>query len=236
MVFIGPSRAQATGESFGWPELVAIDSVEAATAAIQRIVEMGEGARGDWSEAHYGRFLAILDEYLALRQADPGFEPAHPVLPGGVRAVDGTLPDVWITDPVTGAVTDLFNAVYDLILQMIVRCFAFGEETDEQLRALFSAAVGLMFVAIKPLGLLLAGLPVGPEHPGMTAGANFQLAYRSSFLLPHRRAAWIRFSERLDETADFADAIEAPPAVRPVLDQVAGALRGVMGRLGPHID
>jgi hypothetical protein len=236
MLFIGPRRAQATGATFGWPELVAIDNLEVAKAAIQRIVEQGEGARGDWSEAHYGRFLAILEEYLELRRTDPEFEPAHAVVPGAVRAVDDTVPDVWITDPVTAAVTDLFNAVYDLILQMVVRGFAFGEETDEQLRALFSAAVGLMFVAIKPLGLLLATLPIGPEHPGVNAGANFQLAYRSSFLLPHRRAAWIRFSERLDEMANFADGIDAPPEVRTVLDQVGGQLRGVMGRMAPHID
>ena len=58
-----------------------------------------------------------------------------------------------------------------------------------------------MFGAIKPLGLLLARLPVGPEHPGATAGANFQLPYRASFLLPHRRSAWLRFAERLDELA-----------------------------------
>ena len=71
-----------------------------------------------------------------------------------------------------------------------------------------------MFKAIKPLGLLLATLPVGPEHPGVTAGANFQLFYQKSFLLPHRRATWIRFTERLDEAAEFADAIEADVATR----------------------
>ena len=42
----------------------------------------------------------------------------------------------------------------------------------------------------------------------MTAGANFQLFYQKSFLLPHRRATWIRFTERLDEAAEFADAID----------------------------
>ena len=47
----------------------------------------------------------------------------------------------------------------------------------------------------------------GPEHPDATAGANFQLPYRASFLLPHRRAAWIRFAERLEELAAFADGL-----------------------------
>ena len=101
--------------------------------------------------------------------------------------MEGIEPDVYITDPATGGCSDLFNAVYELLLQMIARYFAFGHETPEQRQVLAHAAVGLMFRAIKPLGLLLARLPVGPDHPGATAGANFQLPYRASFLLPHRR-------------------------------------------------
>jgi hypothetical protein len=46
--------------------------------------------------------------------------------------------------------------------------------------------------AIKPLGLLLASLPVDPDQPAVTTGASFQLQYRASFLLPHQRAAWLR--------------------------------------------
>ena len=65
--------------------------------------------------------------------------------------------------------------MYELLLQMIARYFAFGHETTGQRQVLAQAAVGLMFGAIKPLGLLLARLPVGPDHPGVTAGASFQL-------------------------------------------------------------
>ena len=132
--------------------------------------------------------------------------------------------------------SDAFNAVYDLLLQMIARYFAFGHETDEQLAVLADTSVSIMFGAIKPLGLLLARLPVGPEHPGLTAGANFQLAYRSNFLLPHRRSAWIRFTERLDETADFAEVISAPPEVTAVLERVAGKLRTLSAALAEHIE
>ena len=177
------------------------------SAALERIVEQGEGATGDWETAHYGRFLAVLGEYRAMREADPDFDPVHPVVAAGMRAVEGIEPDVYITDPATGGCSDLFNAVNELLLQMIARYFAFGHETPEQRQVLASTAVGLMFSAIKPLGLLLARLPVGPEHPGATAGANFQLPYRASFLLPHRRSAWIRFAERLDELAAFAESL-----------------------------
>jgi hypothetical protein len=59
-----------------------------------------------------------------------------------------------------------------------------SRETPEQREVLAHAAVGLMFEAIKPLGLLLARLPVGPDQPAVTAGANFQLPYRASFSAP----------------------------------------------------
>jgi hypothetical protein len=196
----------------------------------------GEGARGDWRTAHYGRFLEVLDEYRAARAADPSFAPAHPVVAAGVRAVEGIDPDVFITDPVTAAVSDLFNAVYDLLLQMIARYFAFGHETDDQRDVLAGVGIGLMFTAVKPLGLLLAALPVGPEHPDATTGANFQLAYRASFLLPHRRSAWIRFCERLDEMAHAADAVAAGGDPRAVLDRVAAALRDASATMGAHIE
>jgi hypothetical protein len=57
---------------------------------------------------------------------------------------------------------------------------------------------------------MLARLPVGPDHPHATAGANFQLPYRASFLLPHRRAAWLRYAGRLEELAAFAANLHTP--------------------------
>ncbi len=38
-----------------------------------------EGARGDWRNAHFGKFVPLLDDYLATRAAEPGFQPALPV-------------------------------------------------------------------------------------------------------------------------------------------------------------
>jgi uncharacterized protein Yka (UPF0111/DUF47 family) len=70
----------------------------------------------------------------------------------------------------------------------------------------------------------------------LTAGANFQLAYRSNFLLPHRRSAWIRFRERLDETADFAAGVSAPDDLRVVLAGVETELRRLSASLGDHIE
>jgi len=234
-LFIGPAFQQADEATFGWPDLRPITDLAGANRAIERIVEQGEGATGDWATAHYGRFLEVLSDYLTMRKQDPGFEPAHPVVAAGMRAVEGIEPDVYITDPATGGCSDLFNATYELVLQMIARYFAFGHETPEQRQVLAHAAVGLMFGAIKPLGLLLARLPAGPDHPGATAGANFQLPYRASFLLPHRRSAWFRFAERAGELAAFAAGLH-PPAGEEVVAAVSGALGQTASDLTGHVE
>jgi len=234
-LFIGPAFHQADETTFGWPDLGPITDLAGANRAIERIVEQGEGATGEWATAHYGRFLQVLGDYLAIRKADLDFEPAYPVVAAGMRPVEGVEPDVYITDPATGGCSDLFNAVYELVLQMIARYFAFGHETPEQRQILARAAVGLMFGAIRPLGLLLARLPAGPDHPGVTAGANFQLPYRASFLLPHRRSAWLRFAERLDELAAFAGELQLP-AADDLLAAVSGALGQTASDLTAHIE
>ncbi|HUB76565.1 MAG TPA: ferritin-like domain-containing protein [Solirubrobacteraceae bacterium] len=226
-LFIGPAFHQAGESAFMWPDLGPIETLAQANAALERIVEQGEGATGDWKTAHFGRFLEVLEDYLAMRREEPDFDPALPVIAAGVRAAEGVEPDAYISDPTTAGCSDLFNAVYELLLQMIARYFAFGHETPQQRAILARAAVALMFDAIKPLGLLLARLPVGPEHPGRTAGAIFQLPYRSSFLLPHRRAAWFRYAERLEELAGFAAKLE-PPVGADTLATLAGRL-GVIG-------
>jgi len=234
-LFIGPDFHQTDAPEV-WPELVPITDVASARRTIERIVEQGEGARGDWDAAHYGRFLAVLEEYRAMVDEDPSFAPAHRAVAAGVRGVEGVEPDVYITDRVTAALSDVFNAVYDVLLQMIARYFAFGHETDEQRQVLADVGITLMFVAIEPLGLLLARMPVGEGRRDVTAGANFQLAYRASFLLPHRRSAWIRFSERLDEIAEATDAVGADPDTAEVLDRVAGGVREASKRLAEQIE
>jgi len=234
-LFIGPVFHQTDEETFRWPDLSPIVDLDGATRALERIVENGEGTRGEWSTAHFGRFLDVLREYESMRRDDPEFEPAHPVVAAGMRAVEGIEPDFLITDRATGMTSDLFNAIYELLLQMIARYFAFGHETSEQRAVLARGAVHLMFEAIDPLGLLLAQLEVGPEHPGLTAGANFQLPYRANFLLPHRRSAWIRFVERLRELATFGHDI-GPFEGEQVVRSVAQALGGMATDLAAHIE
>src|SRR5258708_4292787 len=207
-LFIGPKPAQTGPEVMRWEGLVAVTDLASAHTAIDVIVEQGEGATGDWREAHFGKFLGIYDEYLALRAADPSFEPARPVLPGHVRPHRYGDAVPLIDDPRTKLVADLFNVVNEILLLALTRFFAHTDETPEQLRLLESIGVGLMFVAIKPIGQLLTTLPFGPSAPGRTAGPTFELFYICGYPLPHPQAAWTLIPEPLRPAAALAQGPE----------------------------
>ena len=235
-VFIGPPEAQATQRYFRWPELVQVTDLASARAAIETIVEQGEGARGDRHDAHFGMFLRVLVEYLEFKGHDPGFEPARPVTAAWVRPPsDVSSPDLTrITDPTTAGVADLFNAAYEVMLQMLVRFFAHTEETEEELQTLSRTAVGAMSLLIKPLGQLLTTLPVGAEFPGKTAGPNFEF-YRTDYLRPHRHSAWVLIHERLLELADYCARLSARPGAPTELAAIGKSFRKLASGLEQHI-
>jgi hypothetical protein len=215
-VFVGPPQSQVTQASFAWPQLVPVTDLSSVRAAIEAIVEQGEGPRGDWREAHFGRFKGVLDEFLAVRQADPAFEPARPVAAATVRPGESDA-GLLISDPVTAKVADLANVVYEVLLQVLYRLLSRIDESDAATATLADVAVGLMVDGIEPLGKVLTTLPVGPGSPGVTAGAPFELFYQPDYLLPHRRAAWLLMSERLAEAGALAAHLsDSVPALAPV--------------------
>jgi hypothetical protein len=228
-LFLGPSSAQATQGQFSSPNLTAVTDLASAHAAIDTIVEQGEGARGSWREAHFGRLVTVLDEYLDLRDADPSFEPARPVLAACVREREDGLPVPIITDPFTSRCVDLLNAVYEVILQLLARYFAHTDETDDHLGVLANVSVGLMATVIKPLGGLVTRLPVGPDYPGATAGPTFELFYGVDYLLPHRDAAWAVLEERMRVLSELATHCShaCSPIYMPILLKIIGDLDGL---------
>jgi Ferritin-like len=224
-LFIGPLDAQATAEHFRWPELVPVVDLASAQRAIGTIVEQGEGASGDWHEAHFGRLVSILEEFQALRVDDPTFEPARPVLPCNVRPPEtGDVPIA--TDAFTVRCIDLMNVANEVLLQLLYRYFAHTQETPEQLGLLADVAVGVMFEVLRPLGSVITRLPVGPDYPGFTAGPSFELFYETGYFLPHREAAWVLIRERMREAADFATRCHdhCVPLFMPTMGKVAAAL------------
>jgi ferritin-like protein len=235
-LFVGPPRAQATSAVFRWPELVAVTDLASAQRALDTILEQGEGARGHWEAAHFGQFVQILEEYRRMIAAHPAFDPVRPVMFAKVRRGehDDSLP--LIGDRVTSRCTDLFNVSYEILLQILERYFAHTEETDAQLATLARAAVTLMGGALRPLGELITTLPVGPEHPGRTAGPSFELFYEDDDLLPHRESAWALLEERLRDASTFCGAVmnSSPEDVASALEVADGTLTAVADSLARH--
>ena len=134
-----------------------------------------------------------------------------------------------ITDPPTARVADLFNASYELILQLLLRLFVHSNETPDELTALADASQNAMFDVLKPVGYLLTSLPVGPQAAGRTAGPTFDY-YRTGYMLPHRQAAWRLLHERATSIADACSTL-ATQSGHEVLGNVEGTLRALAGLL-----
>ena len=197
-VFIGPTQAQAVTDIFEWPELIAVTDRASAGRAIETIVEQGEGARGDWIRSHFGTFVGILEDLLAEQAADPAFNPARPVEPAFVRLPPDVDAGTVIEDRTTAQVADLANGVYEVVLQVLSRYYIHHGETAAEFDTLARTAKHLMNWVMRALGPVLTTLPVGPSHPGRTAGPAFDIARPAIFLLPHQDAAWKIIKERLD--------------------------------------
>ena len=205
-LFVGSPRAQATPELLRWPQLIAVTGLDSALAAVGEIIEQGEGARGDWRDAHYGRFLRMWQEYHALRERDPSFEPARPVVAAYARQpFDIAAPMTIITDPLARRIAELATVAYELVLHLLTRFFTHTDETDEQLGTLTDGAIGLMAGVLRPLGTALTRLPVGAEHEGKTAGYAFEMYYRMGNFVPWREPAWALLHERTSLLAEMCD-------------------------------
>ena len=183
---------------FEWPELLAVTDLASAGQAIETIVEQGEGARGDWIKSHFGIFVGILEDLLTEQAVDPAFNPARPVEPAFVRLPPDVEAGTLIEDPATAQVADLANALYEVTLQVLSRYYVHHGETAAEFDILARTAKHLMNWVMRELGPVLTALPVGPSHPGRTAGLTFDIARPAVFLLPHQDAAWKIIKERLD--------------------------------------
>ena len=84
-------------------------------------------------------------EYHDLRQRDPLFEPARPVLPVYTRQPFGiAVPQPIITDALAHQVAELAAMAHELVLQLLNRFFTNTDETEQQLSTLIGAAISMM--------------------------------------------------------------------------------------------
>jgi hypothetical protein len=235
-VFVSPRRAQCRPEELGWPDLTEVTDLASAHAAIDRIIEQGEGARGDWQNAHYGRFLQMWDEYQTLKRANPSFQPARPVIPAfAQQPFDIAEAQTIITAPLTTAVAELFAIAYEVVLQTLTRFFTHTDETEQQLTALLTVAIGTMTSVVAPLGATLTRMPVGDDHSGATCGPAFEMYYSAGNFVPWREAAWALVTERVREMARRCRLVAARPGAPEALRGIASAAADLVAVLEPHI-
>lgn len=225
-VFIGAEHAQATHEIFDIPGLLEVKDLASARRAVDGIVEMGEGARGDWTHAHFGMFLRIFKEFMETKKESREFLPTRPVVAGFVRPPLGVENVTLITDPFTSKVSDLFNASYGLAIHLLSRFYVHEKDHPDELQALADTAVGTMADVVKPVGVALTSLPMGSRLPGINAGPSFELLSRE-YILPHRTQAFMVLQERLLELSGHASALSAEadsPAVAAQLKAVGKSI------------
>ena len=137
-LFIGSQSAQTASM---WQAMMAVTTRAEAVKAIDLILRHGEGAYGNDAEieqAHFGKFVRIHD---AMQYHEAGHEPAWPVVENPVvmvhtdiafRAHGETMRPTILTAEVARDANEIFVALYELALQVLLRYFARTDETEEQ--------------------------------------------------------------------------------------------------------
>jgi hypothetical protein len=87
---------------------------------------------------------------------------------------------------------------------------------------------------MREVGPVLTALPVGPSHPGLTAGPAFDIARPATFLLPHQGAAWKIIKERLDALERACTSL-GKQAGLGALAPLAGKLHSMGQDIGTYI-
>lgn len=208
-VFIGPAPTATLQGFLERHGFAPIRDLATAEKALDLIVEQGEGGGADSANSHFHRFSAILEEYEAMKRDDPSFEAAFPVIdnPFTRTPPEYSGPVNIFDDAFAVQVSDLFDAVYGAMLQLLARFFVTTEETDAEAAALLRASVQLMRGGVLPLGELLVRLPAGHAHPGRNAGPSFVV--KTVHALPNKPAAWIVLRERVQELTDYTESLAA---------------------------
>lgn len=200
-LFIGPPAAQVTDTFSVSLDLRPVGNRNSALAAIDDIIEDGEGAPTGRDTSHYGRFLAIRRAY-----ADAGyFQAARPVVRNPqTREHLGTAgPGTLLTNELSRQVAELFNEVYAAALRVLQQFFAADGETTEQREALKAAAGHLMSTGIRPVSEVLSDLPAYADGGEGRAGPPFEL-YDAVSMSPFLPARWTILLERLQACSTAA--------------------------------
>ena len=207
VAFAGDPALQLSQNEINMAGCKPVICAKTALAAFDAIVVQGEGAPADSVDSHYQKFLAIREEYRALKAKNPDFSPAFPAATNPVmRRPPRPEGRVWLENPEVIAVVDLANAAYGLMLRLLAYAYALpGPSAEKSLSA--DLAIGLM-QAVVPLAERAARLPAGPSNPHCNGGLSF-IALRDSAAFPPGSAARRFFVERFSQLADAGAALRS---------------------------
>ena len=169
-----------------------------------------------------------------MQAADPAFNPARPVEPAFVRLPPDVAAGTLIEDPTTAQVADLVTGLYEVVLQVLSRYYIHHGETAGELDTLARTAKHVMNWVMREVGPVLTALPVGPTHPGQTAGPAFDIARPAIFVLPHQDAAWKIIKERLDALERACTSLGKQTGL-DALAPLASKLHSMSQDIGTHI-
>lgn len=226
-LFLGPPEAQVAGAYFNLPGLNPVTDLASAEAALQGIIVQGEGSREVSKNSHHARFLAVQEEYEQILREDPTFDPARPVMRNPYSMLPSDVGDDrevnLLEDPLSIEISNLFDGCYELLIQILGRLFAHGEESEDELTRLADITEGLMVDVIGTLGDALTRLPAGSSHSGLTAGPSFRFS-RDLNTPPHRDPARALFVERLKELSAYCGFLQTEGSLAAVLTRVRASL------------
>ena len=223
-LFLGGVGQQVGRDVVDLEGVTSIASLEAASAAIDVIIEQGEGSPADREDSHFRSFLAIRDEFEALAGKNPAFAPAWPVADNPVlRRPPEPGDKVFIDNPEAAALLDFACAAYGLLLRLLVQSFGRGgPDPSAEQKTLVSAAIELMHVVARASDGL-ARLPASPSAPGVNAGMSFTMLRGVEPLLDGRVEGQL-IREQLQGLAEGARALRCvPEAAVASLDRLAEA-------------
>jgi CDGSH-type Zn-finger protein/uncharacterized Fe-S cluster protein YjdI len=202
-LFCGDPASQVTPAEASLPGLMVVTDLASATAAIETIIEQGEGAPEHSEDSHFSRFVRVRKEYDDFLAADPAFEPAFPVAHNPVmRQPLDPHNRVFIDAPGTVHVLDFANALYTHMLRCLVQAFGRGAGEETEKHFFVDTAIDLMELLTK-VGPYLASLPASPSHPGVNAGVTFTML-RDVAKLPKGPSEKRIMAERVAELSKHA--------------------------------
>jgi hypothetical protein len=170
-LFCGSSDHQLRAEELSAPELKVVTELRSAQAAIDFIVEQGEGSPTTQQSSHFQRFSDIRDECMRLTSERPGFQGHRPVARNPVMHPPTATDRTHVTATAAAEVLDAANAMYNVMLRSLVEIY----EVRWNAQPYRDALLGVAFACMKALTFLASKLTRLPAQDGrgVTAGISF---------------------------------------------------------------